>query len=424
MILEFLAIQVQLWELSLAAVVMAEETQMFEQDIVVVGAGIAGLSTALGLHRLGIQSVVLESSDSLRMTGFALTMWRNAWRALDALGIGHILRNKSVQIQGFNFLPMNSNQPTSDQSDIKSPDQEIRCVKRRDLLDTLSKELPEGTIRYSSRIISIEQSGSHKLVHLADGSIFRTKVLIGCDGINSMVAKWLGLQSPVSAGRAAIRGFVDYFNGGHGFEPKFHGFFGGGVRYGFIPCDEKSIYWFCTFTPSLFEYDENDGDPVKMKQFVMKNILNVPKRASDIVERTKLDSISCAQLKLRSPWNILVGNLSRNGVCVAGDALHPMTPDIGQGGCSALEDSIVLARCLGQAALVRDETRLERGVQKYAEERRWRSFCLISAAYVVGMLQESNNKAVTWLRKMVVSRYTGAALLRISEFDFGKLSVS
>lgn len=78
------------------------------------------------------------------------------------------------------------------------------------------------------------------------------KVLIGCDGVNSIVAKWLGLQDPVSVGRSAIRGFVDYPDG-HGFEPKFHGYFGGGVRYGCIPCDERSIYWFCTFTPSRFK---------------------------------------------------------------------------------------------------------------------------------------------------------------------------
>lgn len=49
-------------------------------------------------------------------------------------------------------------------------------MKRKDLLETLATELPEGTIRYSSKIVSIEESGEFKLVHLADGSVFRTKV--------------------------------------------------------------------------------------------------------------------------------------------------------------------------------------------------------------------------------------------------------
>lgn len=54
---------------------------------------------------------------------------------------------------------------------------ECRCVRRKDLLETLERELPQGTIRYSSKIVSIEESGDFKLVHLADGSVFRTKVI-------------------------------------------------------------------------------------------------------------------------------------------------------------------------------------------------------------------------------------------------------
>ncbi|KAK7859375.1 monooxygenase 2 [Quercus suber] len=56
-------------------------------DVVIVGAGIAGLTTSLGLY-------------SLRSTGFALTLWTNAWRALDAVGVGDSLRQQHFQIQG------------------------------------------------------------------------------------------------------------------------------------------------------------------------------------------------------------------------------------------------------------------------------------------------------------------------------------
>ncbi|KAL2543187.1 FAD/NAD(P)-binding oxidoreductase family protein [Abeliophyllum distichum] len=119
------------------------------------------------------------------------------------------------------------------------------------MLETLDKELPKGTIRYSSKVVSIEESGEFKLVHLAYGPVVKTKVFIRCDGVNSMVAKQLGLQNPDGGERTAIRGFVNYPNG-HGFEIKFHAYFGGGFRYGIIPCDDKSIYWFCTLTPSIF----------------------------------------------------------------------------------------------------------------------------------------------------------------------------
>ncbi|KAL0347470.1 UNVERIFIED_CONTAM: Monooxygenase 2 [Sesamum calycinum] len=387
------------------------------EDIVIVGAGIAGLSTALGLHRLGIRSLVLESSDVLRIVGLRLPCGPMP---------GGRMRGPSDDIPtARSKILLPESQPPYDKS-------ESRCVRRKDLLETLERELPQGTIRYSSRIVSIEESGRLKLLHLADGTVVRTKVLIGCDGANSMVAKWLGLQSPVSDRRSAIRGFVDYMDG-HGFEPKWHTYISGDVHYGFMPCDHKSIYWFCSFAQSLFKYDENEHDPLKIKQFVMSNIWDVPKRVSDIVERTGLDCISCTPLKFRQPWNILWGNIVKNNVCVAGDALHPMTPDIGQGGCSSLEDSIILARCLGEALLAKracndkgkdeDYVMIEKGLEKYSRERRWRSFSLLSTTYVVGRIRESDSKVISFLKKNL-SRYLYGIYERMADFDCGKLIVS
>ncbi|GFZ10478.1 FAD/NAD(P)-binding oxidoreductase family protein [Actinidia rufa] len=367
------------------------------KEIVIVGAGIAGVATSLGLHRLGIRSLVLESSDKLRTTGFALTLWTNAWRALDALGIGDSLRQHYPRISKFQVMTASSSQISADGEgkDSSSGNNESRCVRRKELLESLQRELPHGTIRYSSKVVSIEDSGHHKLLHLADGSTIKTKVVIGCDGVNSVLAKWLGLEKPVNSGRSAIRGFVE-FPDGHSFQPRFHVYFGEGVRYGFLPCDDKCLYWFCTFNLSL-RYDKDmEENPAKMKQFVLSKITEVPQQAFAVVEMTELNSISCSQLKLRLPWNVLLGNIAKDNVCVAGDALHPMTPDIGQGGCSAIEDGVVLARCLGEAFLkkprkeMREEEeyeRIKKGLEKYAKERRWRCFSLISAAYVVGFIQ-------------------------------------
>nr|CAB3497046.1 unnamed protein product [Digitaria exilis] len=155
------------------------------EDVVIAGAGLAGLAVALGLHRKGVRSLVLESSPSLRASGFAFGTWKNAFRALDALGVGDKIRKQHLQAQ---------------------------------------------TLR---------------VVSLVTGEI----VLIGCDGINSVVAKWLGLAKPSHSGRSAARGLAHYPNG-HGFEPNFLQFIGNGFRYGMVPCNETDIYWFFTWTPS------------------------------------------------------------------------------------------------------------------------------------------------------------------------------
>jgi 2-polyprenyl-6-methoxyphenol hydroxylase-like FAD-dependent oxidoreductase len=75
------------------------------------------------------------------------------------------------------------------------------------------------------------------------------QVLIGCDGVNSVVAKWLGLTKPSSSGRLATRGLAHYPDG-HGLDPRFKMFVGHGFRAGVIPCNETDAYWFFTWSPS------------------------------------------------------------------------------------------------------------------------------------------------------------------------------
>ncbi|GLT42969.1 hypothetical protein SLA2020_169460 [Shorea laevis] len=391
------------------------------EDIVIAGAGLAGLTTALGLHRLGIRSLVLESSDSLRVAGFALLTWSNAWKALDAVGVGDTLRLKHERLQRFLAHSLVSGEVTSE---LAFKGHEVRCLKRRFLIEAFEQELPRGTIRFSSKVVAIEESGHFKLVHLADGTIIKTKVLIGCDGVNSVVAKWLGLDTPVFTGRSAIRAYADV-KGGHGFEPQASLFFGNGVRTGFLPCDDETVYWFLTYTPSIQDKDMEDN-PTKLKQFALSKIGNLPDQLNSIVESTELDNIITSPLRFRRPWELLWGNISKGNVCVAGDALHPMTPDIAQGGCSALEDGVVLARCLAEAlSKPGDEEwkRIEKGLERYAKERRWRSFELISTAYTVGIIQQSSGKIMNFLRDKILAKFLVGLTFGRAGFDCGKLSV-
>ncbi|XP_030450757.1 monooxygenase 2-like [Syzygium oleosum] len=402
------------------------------EDIVIVGAGIAGLTTALGLHRLGIRSLVLESSDGLRTTGFALATWTNAWRALDAVGIGEPLRPLHNQLFGMQIISTISGLCTAERQLDATDTQrghEIRCVQRRTLLETLANELPSSTIRYSSKVVSIEESGYLKLVHLSDGSILKAKVLIGCDGVNSAVAKWLGFKKPAFVGRSAIRGCV-YYEHGHSFEPKFSQYIGEGVRSGVIPCDDKSIYWFFTFSSSS-KNEEMEESPAKMKQFVLGKLGKMPDNVRAVFEKTEADNFILSPLRFRPPWDILWGNISKTNVCVAGDAFHPMTPDVGQGGCAALEDGVVLARCLGEAlrekqGMSSEEAykRIEKGLQNYTKERRWRAVELVSTAYMVGYIEESNGRVWNFLRDKVLASFLAGQRFKMASYDCGKLSAS
>ncbi|KAF8721257.1 hypothetical protein HU200_023183 [Digitaria exilis] len=400
------------------------------EDIVIAGAGLAGLATALGLHRKGVRSLVLESSPSLRASGFAFATWKNAFRALDALGVGDKIRSQHLQAQTLRVMSSATGEIVRE-ADLtqqgKREPHEFCCVRRDLLLKVLEEELPKGTIRYSSKIVSIEEDGNIKILQLADGSVLRAKVLIGCDGINSVVAKWLDLAKPSHSGRSAARGLAHYPNG-HGFEPNFLQFIGNGFRYGMVHCNETDIYWFFTWTPS--ENDKGvDESAAKMKQFVLDKLRgsrNVPEDALAVIDKSEMGDVLAAPLRFRPPLSLIAASISKGNVCVAGDALHPMTPDLGQGGCAALEDGVVLARCLGEALAGEEDAveneRIEAALREYARIRRWRSVELIATAYTVGFIQQSNNVIVSFLRDKFLSGVLAGKLLKMAEHDCGTLS--
>ncbi|MBA0753308.1 hypothetical protein Gogos_021136 [Gossypium gossypioides] len=167
----------------------------------------------------------------------------------------------------------------------------------------------------------------------------------------------------------------------------------------------------------------------------MSKLEDIPNEMKSVVGKTELDAIASSPLRYRRPWELLWGNISKGNVCVAGDALHPMTPDLGQGGCAALEDGVVLARCIAEALLkpggeenngkIVDEEeeykRIEMGLKNYAQERRWRSIDLVSTAYMVGYLQQNSGMIMNFLRDKLLPRFLPGMLLRKASFDCGTL---
>lgn len=164
-----------------------------------------------------------------------------------------------------------------------------------------------------------------------------------------------------------------------------------------------------------------------LKQFVLDRLDGVPDHFRAVIENTELGQILMSPLKLRLPWEVVLGSISKGNVCVAGDACHPMTPDIGQGGCAALEDGLVLARCLGQALLLgkeegEDYVKIAAGLRNYANQRRWRGFGLITTSFVMGHVMKSQNKVMSFLRTKFLGAMLSGQFLKMASFDCGTLT--
>ncbi|TVU14544.1 hypothetical protein EJB05_38019 [Eragrostis curvula] len=249
-------------------------------------------------------------------------------------------------------------------------------MDRKALLQALAEELPPATIRFSSKLVSIDpepaaggDSSETVVVRLDDGTAIRAKVLIGCDGVHSVVARWLGMSEPVTSGRSAVRG-LSVLPGGHSLKQELR--------------QERS---------SQHEVTDNLAR-------------HMPAEFLDVVRHSDLNNLSWAPLLYQNPWSLLTGTTTSETVTVAGDAFHPMTPDIAQGGCSALEDAIILARALSRTA-----TRAE-GMASYVAERRWRVTWMVVGAYLSGWVQQggTNNGGmlgymIKWFRDWIFYRF-------------------
>ncbi|KAK9096344.1 hypothetical protein Sjap_021841 [Stephania japonica] len=402
------------------------------EDVVIVGAGIAGLATAVALKQVGVRSVVLERSDELRTTGAALSLFPNAWIALEALGVaqkltniyhpfkrGYItnLENGTVQEVSFNRL--------FDKRNVNG----ARTVHRKALLETLAGELPSNAIRYSSKLSRIETrthgDSSMPILYMEDGTIIKAKVLIGCDGIHSVVASWLGLSEPVHSGRFSVRG-VAVMPHGHELNNEMHQFLHNRSRAGVTSLTDTEVYWFLTYPSTYSEEEEmRAGDPKLIQRKVLEKLANFPPMLLEYVKHSDLTTLSWAPLMLRLPWDLLFKSLSMGNVTVAGDALHPMTPDLGQGGCSTLEDAVVLARHIGNSFLKHKKIvpmQMIEALKFYVKERRWRAMALITGSYIFGRVQQGGSKwMMSFIRDNLFYRILLKRMADFINFDCGKL---
>ncbi|KAI8560556.1 hypothetical protein RHMOL_Rhmol04G0266700 [Rhododendron molle] len=352
-------------------------TNRKEEHVVIVGAGIAGLATAVSLHRLGVKSVLLEQGESLRTGGTSLTLFKNGWRVLDAIGVGNDLRTQFLEIHG----------------------QEVRAVERRILLETLANQLPPDSISFGSKLGKIERSKSGgTLLELADGSSISTKIVIGCDGIRSPVAKWMGFSEPRYVGHCAFRG-LGFYPGGQPFEPKVNYIYGRGLRAGFVPVSPTKVYWFICFNSST--PGPKITDPSVLKKQATEAVQNWPSELLNIINLTPDDTIIRTPLVDRWLWPTISPPASSGKIVLVGDAWHPMTPNLGQGACCALEDAVVLARKLA-SAIKTGSTSIEDALRSYSNERWPRIFPLTVHANLVGSLLQWDNPAVCSVRNNVI----------------------
>ncbi|XP_042004300.1 monooxygenase 2 isoform X1 [Salvia splendens] len=393
-----------------------------KEDIVIVGAGISGLATAVALQRVGIESVVVEQAASLRSGGTSLTFFKNGWKVFDAIGVADELRPQFLKIEEMVVKSEGGRELRSFRFKDEDQSQEVRAVERGTLLEALANRLPPAAISFSSKLKSIKTGhNDDTLLTFEDDSVISAKVVIACDGIRSPVAKWMGFPDPRYVGHCAFRGLGVYPDG-QPFKPRVTYVYGRGVRAGYVPVSSTKVYWFVCFnSPSP---GPKITDPSILRQETENLLRDWPSELLSIIKSTPDDTIIRTPLVDRWLWPGVTPPVSSGKVVLVGDAWHPMTPNLGQGACCALEDAVVLANKLGEAMKLGTMS-VEEAFRSYGAERWPRIFPLTLRANLVGALLQLDNKAVCSIRDNVIvpKLVRLGPILEHTNFDFEPLQI-
>ncbi|XVF51832.1 hypothetical protein PTKIN_Ptkin04bG0215900 [Pterospermum kingtungense] len=277
--------------------------------------------------------------------------------------------------------------------------QEVRAVERRILLETLANRLPPEAVKFSSKLSKIESTeNGETLLELTDGTRLLAKIVIGCDGIRSPIARWMGFSEPNYSGHCAFRG-LGYYPDGQPFASRVNYIYGRGLRAGYVPVSPTKVYWFiCYNSPSA---GPKTTDPILLKKQAQELVKNWPAELLNLIDLTPNETLSKTPLVDRWLWPGVSPPASAGKVVLVGDAWHPMTPNLGQGACCALEDAVILTRKLADA-IKSEPASVEGAFRAYGEERWPRIFPLTIKANLVGSLLQWDNPVICSVRNNVI----------------------
>jgi len=316
----------------------------------IVGAGIGGLAAAIALRRAGCDVTVFEQSKQFLRVGADINLTPNAVRALDGLGAGDAVREHAARPTHRISRSWDSGEETSrlemgDEAERKYGAPQL-TIHRADLLAALSGLFPAEQVRFGKRLHAVAAGGDGVEVSFTDGTTDRVDVLIGADGIHSAVrTAMFGAEHPRFTGVVAFRAVVPAERvAGVPNLQAFTKWWGPNPESQIVtfPLNQgRDIFIFATTAQESWHLESwtTPGSVEELRGFYA----DFHPDARALLDAC--DEVLKTALYERDP----LPQWSKGRVTLLGDACHPMMPFMAQGAGMAIEDGVVLARCLSGA---------------------------------------------------------------------------
>ncbi|MFI8104301.1 FAD-dependent monooxygenase [Streptomyces sp. NPDC086023] len=337
--------------------------------IAVVGAGIAGLTLAVALARAGLRCDVYEQTRRMREVGAGVQIAPNASRLLHRLGLGERLRELAVRPSAVEMRRWDDGALLG-RTALGAECEELYgapyyTVHRADLHQQLLCRLADGSLHIGLRCVGAEEDADGAVLRFEDGSVRRADLVVGADGIHSVVREALAPDEPRFSGQSIYRGLVP------------------SERLPFLMADPKVRLWLGP-EQHLVCYPVSGGRLISFGATAPAGDWTAESWTADgrvdelaltytgwnpdvrkIVEAP--DAVGRWALHDRDP----IDRWTTGRIALLGDAAHPMLPFMAQGANQAVEDAVVLAGCLAGAEAGPDGLRA--ALVRYEELRRPRT---------------------------------------------------
>lgn len=362
--------------------------------VLIIGAGPGGLTAAIALRRVGIETALFERASELGKVGAGLGVQSNAMRALMRLGIGDRLARAGTEMRSQEIFDRKGSLL------LRLPQGEVAdafgtptiSLLRAHLQLALVDALDDGVLRLGSDCTRVEQDPDGVTAHFADGRVERGALLIGADGGHSVVRKHVygEADAPRRYSGVTIWRSVAQMEPGVLPQDTARVYLGPGQTFVMFPVGQHQVYWGVGKV-----LPEGGVDPPRGRHEVLSGHLReFPEVSHLVVGATPEQEIIRTDIFDRNPERSWV----KGRVALLGDAAHLTTPFVGQGAGISMEDSVRLAKELALTNGLRDQRMIDHALRSYERERMPRTSKVVLSSRQRGRILFWQNPALTGAR--------------------------
>jgi 2-polyprenyl-6-methoxyphenol hydroxylase-like FAD-dependent oxidoreductase len=370
---------------------------------IIVGGGIGGMALAASLQKLGRDVLVLEQAPQLGEVGSGLGVLPGAVRALRAIGVSENLFTQAATLQ----LMRISNHKGRDLSRLDLTKLFAKLgengyiMRRTALHGALAACVSSSSIRTNARVSRVQERDNLVDVFVeGESAPMQADLVIGADGLRSVVRKYvLGESTPRYAGETILRGISELPT-----APISREIFGPGRRLGYYNIGNNQTYFWAT-SP---EPQGTQIAPQDRKKYLQDCFAGWAFDIPALIEKTPEDRILQNDIFDRPSASIW----HKGRVVLLGDAAHPTTPNMGQGACMAIEDSVVLARSLTSS------DSLEKSFRAYEQARVSRTSMITRLSKIWGHVGLWDSQGLMWFRDAFYGLTPDAVFARILQDQY------